>query len=169
MLATSPDRHAGGLPSQEEKTMRAMMLKSGLVLSLSVLLAACASQPRHGDVRYSGARCDTCGTVQSIEWVWVRDRPGGGGAVLGAIIGGVVGSNIGSGSGRRAATVGGAAAGAVIGHEVERSRTGERRGYLFEVRLDDGRWAEVTQLENPGLRVGDRVIIRNQQVHPLRR
>jgi outer membrane lipoprotein SlyB len=150
--------------------MRTIALKSGLILVTALLLAACGSQPRYGDSRYhAGSRCNTCGTVQAIEMVWVRDRATGGGAVLGAIIGGVVGSNIGSGSGRRAATVGGAAAGAVIGHEAEGRSRGERRGYLFEVRLDDGRWAEVTQLENPGLRVGDRVIVRNQQVHRLHR
>jgi outer membrane lipoprotein SlyB len=149
--------------------MRSIALKTGLVLLTSLLLAACGSQPRYGDSRYYGSRCSTCGTVQAIEVVWVQDRATGGGAVLGAIIGGVVGSNIGSGSGRRAATVGGAAAGAVIGHEAEGRRAGQRRGYLFEVRLDDGRWAEVTQLENPGLRVGDRVIISNQRVQPLRR
>ncbi len=149
--------------------MSRLALKSGLIVLVALLMTACASQPRYGDSRYSGSRCNTCGTIQAMEMVWVRERAGGGGAVLGAIIGGVIGSNVGSGSGRRAATVGGAVAGAAIGHEAERRRTDERRGYLFEVRLDDGRWAEVTQLENPGLRVGDRVIISNQRVQPLRR
>lgn len=73
---------------------------------LALLLAACGA-PRSGTVRYYDRNCPTCGTVESIEFVWIEDGPSGGGAVLGAIIGGVVGNQIGSGSGRRAATAAG--------------------------------------------------------------
>ncbi len=38
---------------------------------------------------------------------------------------------------------------------------------MVEVSLDDGRWAQVTQLENPRLRVGNRVMIRDHQVYRL--
>jgi outer membrane lipoprotein SlyB len=166
--------------------MRSIILKVSILAFAMILVGACASnQPRYGDSRYADSRyqdtrqtgygygynnrCQNCGTIQQIHGVWERDRASGGGAVLGAIIGGVVGSNVGSGSGRQAATVGGAIAGGVIGHQAEQSqRSGERQAYLFEVRLDDGRWAEVTQRDHRGLRPGDRVAIRNQQVHLLR-
>lgn len=134
---------------------------------LALLLAACGA-PRGGTVRYYDRSCPTCGTVERIEFVWIEDRPSGGGAVLGAIIGGVVGNQIGSGSGRRAATAAGAIAGAAIGHEAEQRSLERRRGYRFIVRLDDGRYAEVVQYENPGLRVGDRAEIRRNELHPLR-
>ena len=84
--------------------------------------------------------------------------------MLGAIIGGVVGNQFGSGHGREAATVAGVVAGGVIGHQIESGRRDERRAYRFEVSMDDGRWAEVTQMEHHGLRVGDYVMIRRQQV-----
>ncbi len=161
-------------------------LKTSLAALTVVLLAACGTQPRYqnssayGDsYRYDTTssyrnRCDTCGTVERIERVQLRDQSSqgiGGGAVLGAIIGGVVGSNIGSGDGRTVATAAGAVAGGVIGHQVQNSngnRRYRRDGYMVEVSLDDGRWAQVTQLENPRLRVGNRVMIRDHQVYRVR-
>lgn len=167
--------------------MRNMIFKTALLALVAMLIGACAStsprysdrgygyndsryqtagDPRYHDSRYS--RCDTCGTVERIQSSWERDRASGGGAVLGAIIGGVVGSNIGSGSGRDAATVGGAVAGGIAGHQIEGRRQGDRQIYVFDVRLDDGRWAQVGQRDNRGIREGDRVMIRNQELYALR-
>ncbi|HRQ66253.1 MAG TPA: glycine zipper 2TM domain-containing protein [Xanthomonadaceae bacterium] len=164
--------------------MRSSIMKSGVIALAMLFVVACASNhPRYGDSRYGdsryqdtrqtgygyGSRCNYCGTIQNIHTVWERDRASGGGAVLGAIIGGVVGSNVGSGSGRQAATIGGAVAGGVIGHQIEQEQNrGDRQVYLIEVSMDDGRWAEVTQRDVRGLRPGDRVVIRNQQVHVWR-
>jgi len=154
--------------------MRKFALKTGLFALTAVLLAACGSQPR---TTYDARQydCGTCGTVQRIEQVSLADRQEsqsiGMGAVLGAIIGGVAGSNIGHGDTRTVATVAGAAVGGVIGHKVQASNNDNRYqqdGYRVDVNLDDGRWAQVTQLENPGLRVGSRVIIRDEQVYLLR-
>jgi outer membrane lipoprotein SlyB len=168
--------------------LRKALLLAGIVL----LLSACVGYERQGsgygsqrgyageqrdyarnddgrrhDDRYGARRCDSCGTVESIHEDWERDRPGGGGAVLGAILGGVVGNQVGSGSGRQAATVAGAVIGGVAGHQVERRRGDERRVYRFEVRMDTGQWAEVTQRELRGLRVGDRVELRQQQLYAI--
>lgn len=170
--------------------MFSIVFRIGATLLGVLLLAACIAQPRQHDRyddryadryedsyedrthdryrdRYASRRCETCGTVERIEEVWVSQRAGGGGVVLGAIIGAAIGNQIGSGSGRDAATVAGAVAGGAIGHQVESGRRGERRGYRFEVRMDDGRWAEVTQLQHHGLRPGDAVVIRRDQVVPL--
>ena len=148
-------------------------LKTGLFALTALLLAACSSQPRHHGARQYD--CGTCGTIERIEQVQLARRdesqPIGLGAVLGAVIGGVAGSNVGSGDGRTAATVAGAVVGSVIGHKIQ-SNNGDghdqRDAYRFEVDLDDGRFARVTQLENPGLRIGSRVIIRDEQVYLLR-
>ncbi len=166
--------------------MRNTFLKAGLVALTIVLLAACGSQPRYQNsrayddsYRYDSSRgirdrCDTCGTVERIERVRLRDQRNqdiGSGAVLGAIIGGVVGSNIGDGDGRTVATAAGAVAGGVIGHQVQSNNSNRRYrqdGYMIDVRLDDGRRAQVTQLDNPRLRAGQRVIIRDDQVYRLR-
>jgi len=150
--------------------MRRIALTAGLAALAAVLLAACATGPRYDNGRDYRSGCDTCGTIERIERVRLRDQSQsiGVGAVLGAIIGGVAGSNVGSGDGRTAATAAGAVAGGVIGHKVQKNNRQPKRGYRFDVRLDDGRSAQVTQLEKLDLRVGNRVIIRDHRVQLLR-
>ena len=165
--------------------MQNLFVRSAMVALAALMLASCSSQPRYADNGYHGRdngryddnyrdegyrnpRCETCGTIESIEPVWVNDSRVGGGTVLGAIIGGALGNQVGDGDGRRAATAAGAIAGGVIGHEIEKDRRDQRRGHTISVRLDDGRFGRVTQIENPNLRVGDRVIIRDDRVYALR-
>ena len=145
--------------------------------------AGCATDSRYRDSRYDrgeyredvrresrrhDVRCNLCGRIEFISTVWVDERSSNSGTLLGAIIGGVIGNQVGSGDGRRAATVAGAVVGGVIGHEADRDRRGQRRALRFELRLDDGRGAVVTQFDDPGLDVGDRAIIRDDRVYPLR-
>ncbi|MFZ2236256.1 MAG: glycine zipper 2TM domain-containing protein [Dokdonella sp.] len=110
------------------------------------------------------------GVVTDVERVSTRRGGGtsGGGAVLGAIIGGVLGNQVGKGDGRKAATVAGAVAGGFAGNAVEGRNDRNADAWRIYVDLDDGRSATVTQSRNPGLRRGDRVQIRNQQVEFLR-
>jgi outer membrane lipoprotein SlyB len=150
--------------------MRSIALTTGLAALTAVLLAACGSQPRYNNVRDTRSVCETCGNIESIEKVRLRDPEMGigAGAVLGAIIGGVAGAQINSGDHEKAAIAAGAVAGGVIGHQVQKSNQKKKKGYQFDVRLDDGRWAQVTQLEKQGLRVGDRVMIVDDQLQYLR-
>lgn len=53
-------------------------------------------------------------------------------------------------------------------HRLQANLNKSERGFRFEVELDDGRRAQVTQLDRYGLRVGDSVIIRDEEVR-LRR
>jgi outer membrane lipoprotein SlyB len=133
-------------------------------------MTACGSHPRSGDVNDIRSRCETCGNIERIERVRLRDQQMdiGAGAVLGAIIGGVAGAQINSGDHEKTAIAAGAVAGGVIGHQVQKSSQKQEKGYQFDVRLDDGRWAQVTQLEKMNLRVGDRVVIRDDQLEYLR-
>lgn len=159
--------------------MSSTLIKVVFLASVALMLGACTTtQPRYGDARYQGSQqsaygyanhCQYCGTIQRIDTVWERDTSLGGGTVLGAVIGGLAGTQVGSGTGRKAAMAAGAIAGGVIGHQVEQGRRAEQPYYQFQIRLDDGRMAQVTQIENPGLRVGDRVQIRNDRVESLRR
>ena len=114
--------------------------------------------------------CSQCGVIKEVGRVYVRDNAtSGGGAVLGAIVGGVLGSTIGHGRGRTAATVGGAVAGGFAGNAIEgNANGGGREAWQFTVRLDDGRWATVTQWDNGNLRPGDRVMIRDNRLMLLR-
>lgn len=160
--------------------MSSIFTKIVLLAFAMPLLGACTTtQPRYSDARYQDTqqnayygyanRCEYCGTIERIDTVWDRDDSLGGGTVLGAVIGGLAGTQVGSGSGRKAAVAAGALAGGVIGHQVEQGRRAERPYHQFRVRLDDGRIAHVTQIENPGLRVNDRVQIRNDLVERLHR
>lgn len=144
--------------------MRSIAPKIGLVALTVLLVAACSSQPRYDSA------CNNCGTVDRIERVQLQDQHQsiGAGAVIGAIIGGAAGSQIGSDDNQTTAIAAGAVVGGVIGHQVQKRSNANQSGYLFDVRLDDGRWAKVTQLENPSLRVGSRVIIVNGEVQRLR-
>jgi outer membrane lipoprotein SlyB len=122
------------------------------------------------DQGYSGRYCHRCGTLRDIDQVEIRQGTSGGGALLGAIIGGVIGNQFGRGGGRAAATAVGVVGGAAIGDSVEQNDARARSGYAwrFRVELDDGRWATVTQYENPGFHPGARVFVRGDHLEPLR-
>lgn len=148
---------------------------SVILLSAAVFgLSACVAPPPRERVVYhedggdqSGPRyCHTCGTLRDIDQVEIRQQSSGGGAVIGAIIGGLIGNQFGRGGGRAAATAAGVVAGAAIGNSAEEDNARLASGYAwrFSVQLDDGRWARVTQYDNPGFRPGDRVIINGQHL-----
>jgi len=153
--------------------MRAIVVCSALL----VLGACVAPAPRervvyHEDGRDAGPRyCHTCGTVRDVYQVEIRQQSSGGGAIIGAIIGGLIGNQFGHGSGKAAATAAGVVAGAAVGNAAEEDDARLRSGYAwrFRVQLDDGRWAQVTQYDNPGFHPGSRVMIRGQHLEPLPR
>ncbi|TAL96667.1 MAG: glycine zipper 2TM domain-containing protein [Rhodanobacter sp.] len=146
------------------------------VMTAGLGLAGCVTQP-YGNSGYSqgrspgyssqSARCNTCGVVQEVQQVYVQDNGHGGtlGAIIGAVAGGVLGNQVGKGDGRKAATVAGAVAGGVVGNQVGKRSGGQDTAWRIVVRLDDGRYATVTQRENPGLRRGDYVEVRNDRVY----
>ena len=75
------------------------------------------------------------------------------------------------GTGRDWIEAAGVVGGAVAGNAIEQNDANLRSGYAwrFSVELDDGRWARVTQYDNPGFRPGDRVIINGQHLDYMRR
>lgn len=154
--------------------MNRIAIRVACMALLASLVGCVASTPRaqygYNDPYVRSARCQNCGTIEEVGQVYVRENSTtGGGAVLGAIIGGVLGNQIGSGRGRTAATVGGAVAGGFAGNTIEgRSQGGDRPAWQFQVRLDDGRWATVTQWDHGDLRPGDRVQIRNNHLVRIR-
>ena len=143
-----------------------------------VTMAGCvatAPRARYDDSYYqrrAAYDCSSCGVVRDVDRVYVRENStSGGGAVIGAIIGGVLGNTLGHGRGRTATTVAGAVAGGFAGNAVERNSNdggGDREAWQFHVKLDDGRWATVTQWNNDDLRPGDRVMIRDNRLMRLR-
>ena len=146
-------------------------------MTAGLALAGCATGP-YGNHGYSPgqsgaysnqpARCNSCGVVQEVQQVYVQGGGNGGtlGAIIGAVAGGVLGSTIGKGDGRKAATVAGAVAGGVVGNQVGKHNEGDTAAWRIVVRLDDGRYATVTQRDNPGVRRGDYVEVRGDRVYP---
>ena len=137
--------------------MTARIAKLALAASMTtgLALAGCATQPygNSNNGYYGGqssaygnqpVRCNTCGVVQEVQQVYLENSGNGGtlGAIIGAVAGGVVGNQVGKRSG------------------------GDKVAWRIVVRLDDGRYATVTQRENPGLRQGDYVEVRGDHVYP---
>lgn len=169
--------------------MRKFALAAAVVAGIG--LAGCATGPygnnggyndgyRNQGVQqgttYQGRRdrrnCNQCGVVQDVRQVSMNGNNGNGsghggtlGAIIGAVAGGVLGNQVGKGDGRKAATVVGAVAGGAVGHEVGERSGGQSSAWQVQVRLDDGRYATVTQRENPGVRSGDYVQVRNNHVY----
>lgn len=146
--------------------------------SLSLLLAACASDTGYYDARgndgryserreYREVRCDNCGRVERIQQFGGRGETSGAGAVIGAVVGGVAGNQVGDGSGRTAATVAGAVAGGIVGNEIEKNRNND--GFELYIRTDDGRAIIARQDDLNGIREGDRVQVRGERAYLLRR
>jgi len=161
--------------------MRKHMIKGKFAMAAAfagaLALAGCASQPYGNSGRYDRgygqssqygpARCANCGVVQEVQQVYLDSDSGSGGtlgAIVGAVAGGLLGNTIGKGDGRKAATVGGAVAGGVVGNQVGKRNSGGT-AWRIVVRRDDGQYVTVTQRENPGVRNGDYVEIRNDHVY----
>lgn len=159
------------------------MNKAGTVLGIGVLLAltGCGtmgdspSTPSPGGAT-SGASSGAYsgyGVVQAIELVQQNTTASSGiggsgigiGAIAGAVVGGVLGNQVGGGTGQTVATVAGAAGGAYVGNEIEkRQQQKTADAYKVTVRMDSGSYQTVTQNNNAGLRVGDRVRVDNGTV-----
>lgn len=155
--------------------IQGVSLIGSLLLLLAVFsLAGCAAtrgydRGGYGDDSYGYDRgeCYMCGVVQDIDRVRYRtDRQDTAtlGTILGVVIGAAAGNQIGDGSGQKIATVAGAIAGGVAGHEIDQAND-VQEAWRIRVRLDDGRYATVTQEDNPRVRVGDYVVVRDEHVY----
>lgn len=121
-----------------------------------------------GPPTYQGGRqCyQGCGYVRQIRQVQLGNSNHAAlGTVIGAVVGGLLGHQVGGGKGKTAATVAGAVGGGFAGHAVgERSGQGDE-GWQVVVQLNNGQYATVTQRDPPQARVGDYVMIRDNEVY----
>ena len=124
----------------------------------SLALAGCAAPgPQMGEAEMQQVRY---GKITKIENVTIDDdHQLGLGAIIGGIAGGVIGHQIGSGTGNAVATVAGALGGAFVGDRVQQKRAQKQQGQHVLVRLRNDVTIGITQLPDPGLRVGDDVRI----------
>ena len=131
----------------------------GVLLS-AVVLGGC----RDEDDAF--ARCQQCGTIESVTPRAVKGKGSGAGAFAGAVIGGVIGHQFGSGRGNDAATVAGAAGGAAAGHEIEKQR---KSTTVFDVtvRMSNGELRHLTVPPGDNLQPGDRVEVVQGRILPM--
>lgn len=138
-----------------------MKHRSALVLvSLSVLLGACAGPSNSGSVYNSyqtmNEQSVRMGTVESVRNVTIANPDSGVGTVSGAALGGLAGSEIGHGSGSGAVGLIGAVAGGIIGNRVE-NQVNNRPGFEITVRLENGELRSITQAADEMFKPGERV------------
>lgn len=139
----------------------------GLISALA-LLSACETPPQR-QVVYSGSsnRCEQCGVVSDVRQIETQKSSSPLGMVIGGIAGGVIGNQFGGGSGKVLTTVAGTVAGGAIGNQVGKNNGGPDVAWQVTVKLDDGRYATVTQAADPQVRPGDYVQIRNNLVYRM--
>lgn len=148
-------------------------MKKIVVLTTAALVAVSALSgcaPRIGGNNYSvagtGEMSDTYpGVIISKQIVTIgakrpeQENDPGLGAGIGAVTGGLAaGQTIGSGSGSLWAAGAGALIGGVAGHFAERALT-DQEGFLYTVRLDNGKVTSLSQGAEPNMAVGQRVLL----------
>ncbi|HLO93477.1 MAG TPA: glycine zipper 2TM domain-containing protein, partial [Burkholderiaceae bacterium] len=111
----------------------------------------------------SPALCHECARVVEVHEETRQGKASGIGAVGGAVIGGLLGNQVGGGTGKKIATIGGAVAGGYAGNEIEKRQKSYR---VWVVRLShaDGSTQRLEQAQDPALRAGDVVVVRDGRI-----
>ncbi len=107
------------------------------------------------------ALCNGCARVTDIHTETRRGQSSGVGAVGGAVVGGLLGNMVGGGNGRKLATVAGAVGGGYAGNEIEKNQK-STTVWVIQMREADGRLRRFERSADPGLRVGDEVLLTEQ-------
>lgn len=107
------------------------------------------------------ALCNGCARVTDIHTETRRGQSSGVGAVGGAVVGGLLGNMVGGGNGRKLATVAGAVGGGYAGNEIEKNQK-SYTVWVIQMREADGRLRRFERSADPGLRVGDEVLLTEQ-------
>lgn len=109
------------------------------------------------------ALCRECARVVDVHEETREGKASGIGAVGGAVLGGLLGNQVGGGTGKKIATIGGAVAGGYAGNEIEKRQKSHR---VWVVRLShaDGSTQRLEQGQDPGLRAGDVVVVRDGRI-----
>jgi len=135
-----------------EVAMKHMLMAAALALAAAGNALAQAPQaPLPG-----APPCDTCGVVESVQYVEKQGQGSGVGLIAGGVVGGVLGNQIGSGRGNTAATIIGAGAGAYAGNQVEKNAK-KTSYWVVSVKLDNGAHKSITSGAQPAFKQGDRV------------
>ncbi len=121
------------------------------------------AEPGKAASSHAPALCGECARVTEVHEETRQGKASGIGAVGGAVLGGLLGNQVGGGTGKKIATIGGAVAGGYAGNEIEKRQKSHR---VWVVRLShaDGSSQRLEQAQDPGLRVGDVVVVRDGRI-----
>jgi len=153
---------------RSQNSASAPALASGLDEPVATLPAA-APKPRAPAVvadatpTRQARLCDECARVVEVHSELHQGKASGIGAVGGAVLGGLLGNQIGGGNGRKIATVGGAVAGGYAGNEIEKNRN-QQRVWVVRYVDRDGVTQRHQQAENPQLKAGDVIVVRDGRI-----
>jgi outer membrane lipoprotein SlyB len=148
-----------GIASTRQRVAQAALAVS-LALSLGSF-AGCASAPPQ-------ARIEGTGVVVAIGESQQADATSGMvGAIGGAVVGGWLGSKVGGGSGQVIATTAGSVAGSMAGGSIA-AKSSAKTVWRVSVRFEDGIDRQLTVEQRPNYRPGDRVLVSNGTISPLR-
>ena len=107
--------------------------------------------------------CKECARVLAVHEERREGHASGLGAVGGALVGGLLGHQVGGGNGKTLATVAGAVGGGWAGNEIEK-RGQSHAVWVLKLSHPDGSTQSLEQAQNPGVVVGDVVVIRDGRV-----
>jgi outer membrane lipoprotein SlyB len=134
----------------------------------AIAVAACATlAPVAGQAQNYSVSPARPATIESIrEVVEHKNNSSPLGMIAGGLIGGGLGSLVGGGTGRTVATIVGAVGGGYVGNNIEKSQT--QTVYEISIKYDNGTWGTVRQSAYPPFRIGDRVLVTDRGLEPLR-
>ena len=124
-------------------------------------LSGCASAPQAPALTGTGV-------VLAITESQQADATAGmAGAIGGALVGGLLGSQVGGGTGQVIAATTGSVIGSVAGGSAA-SKASSKLVWQVSVRFADGIDRSITVDQRPDYRPGDRVVVSNGSISPLR-
>lgn len=137
-----------------------MLLRLSMILLMFGIAACAPATNTTVDRRMLGSQGTVYwATIIAARPLLVSGTRSGIGPVAGAVGGGVLGSTVGGDwRGRTVGTVVGAVAGGVLGGAIEESAT-RGEAYEFIIRPDFGGERVITQTNELGLQVGERIIV----------
>lgn len=137
-----------------------MLLRLSMILLMFGIAACAPATNTTVDRRMLGSQGTVYwATIIAARPLVVSGTRSGIGPVAGAVGGGVLGSTVGGDwRGRTVGTVVGAVAGGVLGGAIEESAT-RGEAYEFIIRPDFGGERVITQTNELGLQVGERIIV----------
>ena len=140
-----------------------------LPFPLALLLAVAGAQAQPGTAASSPGKselarlCADCAWVADVHTEERKGKASGLGVIGGAVVGGLLGNQVGGGTGKKIATVGGAVAGGYAGNEIEKHAK-SHKVWVVTLVAKDGSRRKHEQAQDPNLKVGDTVQLRDGQL-----